>query len=231
MEPADDAFEQPDAVDDPVEVDAGRDAHAVQRVDDVLGGGHGAGAAVAAVLAAADAAERAVDEEGARFVERAQGCVERGQGHAARVVHVQVEAAHGGPAAADFQQVGFHLVREAEALAVVQADLDQLDAGFGQRFDAAGQHGEAVSLRELAHEVGAPGRADGDPAGAYAARLRVGDRVGPARDDLVERAVHVAAAVDVADVVERMQSSSSSVSGGAKRAAISRALALWTKER
>ena len=107
---------------------------------------------------------------------------------------------HLGPAAFDFQQIRFHLVRQTPALRIVQSNLDGGDAGRLQQVDLPLQEEEALALRKLSHEVRSPGGANADSRLADAPLFGIVHRLWPALHHLLDRTVDVSALVNVADV-------------------------------
>jgi hypothetical protein len=110
-----------------------------------------------------------------------------------------------GPAAPDLDQVVLDLVRQREALRVVQRDLGDRDAGGLEQRDLPLEEREPVARAEASHEVRAPRRPDADARLGDARGLRGRDLGGPPGHHLLDRAVDVAALVDVADVDEQRE--------------------------
>jgi hypothetical protein len=101
---ADDLFGQPHHLDQLVEIDPGVDAHVFEHVHQVLGGDHHGRAAVAAVGAAGEAADRGLQAQRVAAVQHTQRRVDRGQGHASAIVQVEIELLDRRPARLDLGQ-------------------------------------------------------------------------------------------------------------------------------
>ena len=197
---ANDALGSPDAVDELVDVHAGGDTHILHHMEEVLGGGHSGGAAVAAVGAAAEAADGAVQVKGILRAEDAHCGVGGGDSHIAAVVEVEAEVADFGPAFLDAGDAFLNLGRGAVAHGVAHRAAGDFDAGFVPEAVLVFQEGHQGVDGEFAEEVGAPGGVAADAGLGDAEFLGLGDDGGPAFHFLHLAAVGVAAGEDIAEV-------------------------------
>ena len=158
---ADDALGGPYAVDELVDVHAGGDTHILHHVEQVFGGSHAGGTAVAAVGAAAEAADGAVQLKGILGAEDAHGGVGGGNGHVASVVQVQAEVVDFRPAFLDANDALLHLGGSAVAHGVAHGATAHVDAGFVPEAVLVLQQGHQAFDRELTEEVRTPGGVTG----------------------------------------------------------------------
>ena len=190
---ADDAFRRPDAVDELVDVHPGIDAHILHHMQQVFGGGHAGGPPVAAVGAAAEPADGAVQFQRVVRPQGAEGGVGRGDGHIAPVVQMQAEVVDFRPLFLDAVEAFLHFGRGAVAHRVAHRDAADVDAHLVPQIVLLFQHSHQAVHRELAQEVAAPTGVGAD-AGLFDVEfLGLGHPLGPGFHFLHLAAVGVAA--------------------------------------
>ena len=150
---ADDLLGLPHDVDQRVEIHPSGDAHVLEHVHQVFGGDHHGCPTIAAVRAAAHAADRGLQRQHVGAVQGAQRGVDRRQRHGASVVQVQVELVNGRPAALDVAQQTLDAVRHVPAHRIGDAHSLDADAGVSPRLVLHVEQVQVLFVAELSHPV------------------------------------------------------------------------------
>ena len=136
-----DSLGGPDTIDQLVDVHAGGDPHVVHHVEQVLGGGHARGTAVAAVGAAAEPADGAVKFQcvvGAKYPHCGVG---RCDGHVAAVMEMQADVVNLRPHFLDPVDTLLDLGRRAMAHGVAHGCAAHIDSDLVPHAVLTLQHG------------------------------------------------------------------------------------------